>query len=576
MKTARTLRFALHVCFTGMLTGTGAAMTLLAGGALLSACADENDPATWVKRLDDPAARSNAIKRLSQFFEDATTKAKQNPDEASKVKAVVDASAEPLAKTYTTATLDEKTRRDLIKLLADMRDPRGAAAFAKAFNEYEPGKNDEDVKFSAQAVANMAKQGTLTDQGVVDALWTCFSKFQASKAKSINLVTDLHDAVLAVKSPSYGSKAVEKLGAPVDPKNVEQVRDQIQFWQLTSIQILNELKFAQGARALVTVVVNPAKRDLRATANAALLRMPKEAEPLLVAALKGTDPELAKFAAQYEDKSFAAVVADSLSWLSRPAGKAAILEALAAADNDQNRTVLAQSLVHYPPDAQIVSAFLDAYKKIPPTAAIALLGGANAHGALTQASAQFYQASLTDWLVKELMGAKGEAADEMQLFALDAAIKLMQPNQAAAVNAAVNKEGTPREKEMFKLASKVLEKCGTDANCYVKVLDEPIPSSPPTAQESAVKAAWMAAEYGAGKADVRTALVGHVDQVKQAGARLALCEAIDFLAPQGDTGIADKLDKIVDADKEKGDKNLLMGDDVVVKVANRLRARALP
>jgi hypothetical protein len=86
----------------------------------------------------------------------------------------------------------------------------------------------------------------------------------------------------------------------------------------------------------------------------------------------------------------------------------------------------------------------------------------------------------------------------------------------------------------------------------------------------------MAAEYGAGNAGVRSALVDKVEKVQQPGARLALAEAIDFLAPQGDPGAADKLDKLVDADRATGDKNLLMGDDVVVKVAQRLRARAMP
>jgi hypothetical protein len=570
MKTARTVRLVAHLCLTAV-GGTA----ILASGALLSACNDENDPGTWVKRLDDPIQRAAAIKRLQAFYDDATTKANKNTDDP-KVKAIVDTIVDPLTKVYTTATLDEKTRKDLIKILADMRDPRASAAFAKAFNEYEAGRNDEDVKFSAQAVNSMAKAGKLTDQGVIDALWTCFSKFQVSRAKSINLVTDLHDAILAVKNPSYGPKAVEKIGAPVDPKIVDQNMDQIQFWQRTSIQIINDLKFTPAAKALVAVVVNPSKSDLRPTANAALMRMPKEAEPVLIAALKGTDPDFAKFAVMYEDKSYVAVVADSLSWLSRPAGRAAILEALAAADTDQNRTILAQSLVHFPPDAAIVKAYLDAYKQIPANAAIALLRGGNAHGALAEASAQFYQPNLTDWLVNEIKTAKGDTADEFQLFALDAAIKLMQPNQLAAVEAQVNRVGAPREKEMFKYASQVVQKCGADANCYVKVLDEPLPTSPPIAGETDVKASWMAAEYGVGNAAVRAALVERVDKVKQAGPRLALCEAIDFLAPQGDTASADKLDQIVAADTAKGDKNLLQGDDVVVKVSQRLRARALP
>ncbi|MEO8800590.1 MAG: hypothetical protein ABI551_22055, partial [Polyangiaceae bacterium] len=52
------------------------AVTLSA--SMLAACADENDPKTWVKRLDDPAQRAASIKRLSQFFEDAMTDAKKD------------------------------------------------------------------------------------------------------------------------------------------------------------------------------------------------------------------------------------------------------------------------------------------------------------------------------------------------------------------------------------------------------------------------------------------------------------------------------------------------------------------
>jgi len=583
MKTGRNttllahLSFALSVSLPAALAGTPA-LVLGTGAALtvsLAACGDENDPKTWVKRLDDPAQRAPAIKRLSAFFDDTMTKTNKNRD-APEMKALLDDIVPPLTKTYVSVTLDEKTRKDLIKLLADTRDPRTAPALAKAFSGYEAGINDDDVKFAAQSVIGQATAGTLTDQAVIDALWGCFAKFQASRAKSINLVTDLHDAVLAVKHPSYGPKAVEKLAAAVDPQVPEQSLDQIQFWQRTAIQVISELKFAPAAKALVTLVLTPTKADLRATANAALIRMPQAAEPLLIAALNGTDPDFAKLAALFEEKSYIAVVGDSLSWLSRPAGRQAILDALAKADSDQNRTLLAQSLIHYPPDPVIVKAFLDAYAKVPATASLAIMRGANAHGILTQASAQLYQPALTDWLVKEITTAKGEAADEMQLFALDAAIKLMQPSQLSKVEAAVKKEGTPRENEMWKLAAAVVNKCKEDAKCYVGTLGQPIPSSPPTAAEGAVKAAWMAVEYGAGKADIRSALTDKLPDVKNPGARLAVAEAIDALAPQGDNAAAEKLEKLVAADKATGDRNLVMGDDVVVKVAARLRSRALP
>jgi len=183
---------------------------------------------------------------------------------------------------------------------------------------------------------------------------------------------------------------------------------------------------------------------------------------------------------------------------------------------------------------------------------------------------------MTDWLLKEITSAKGEEADEMQLYALDAAIKLTQAGTAAKVGEAANKYGTPREKEMWKLASSVMDKCKENASCYVDFLSQPIPSSPPTAAEGAVKAAWMAVEFGAGKADVKSGLVDKLPIVKQSGARLAVAEAIDALSPAGDVATAEKLEKLVAADKATGDRDLVLGDDVVVKVAARLRSRALP
>ena len=62
-----------------------AAVLTVGAGSVLVACADENDPNTWVKRLDDPAQRSAAIKRLGQFFQDSLTKSNNNR-EAPEVK----------------------------------------------------------------------------------------------------------------------------------------------------------------------------------------------------------------------------------------------------------------------------------------------------------------------------------------------------------------------------------------------------------------------------------------------------------------------------------------------------------
>jgi hypothetical protein len=545
---------------------------VILSSALTVGCADENDPKTWAKRLEDPAQRAPAIKRLDSFFNDAmggATSANKKEDE--KVKKVLDVAVEPLAKTYITGGLDEKTRKDLIKLLGDMGDVRAAPAYAKAFKDHEPGKNDDDVKYAAQGTTRIAQAGQLTDQGLIDALWECFAKFQPSKnTKSINLVKDLQNAVMVVKDKSYGPKSVEKLAANVtDPKDPTQGMDQIQFWQATAARLIGELKYTAGIKPLVKVLLTPSKTDLAATVRLSLTRMPKESEPVLISALKGTDPEFADLAGKYPEKAYIPRVAEPIAYISRPAGRDAILEALDKADTDANRTILATDLTHFPNDAKTVKAYTDAYNKVPPGAAIALLGGGNGRAIIAQSAANFFDPSLTEWLLKEVASAKGEAADALSPAALQAAIKLMSPASAKAVGDAVGKiPGQATEKDMYKSAHAVLEKCKQDAACYVGVLDTPVPSTPPTAKMGHVKAAWMAAIYG--NADIKSQLVGKVDKVKDGSVRLAMIEAIDHLSPQGDAASADKLEAIVDADKKAG---VNYATEEVFKHALKLRSR---
>jgi hypothetical protein len=543
--------------------------TLAVSGATLVGCNDENDPKTYVKRLDDPAQRSGAIRRLSAFFEDAMTKANKKRD-APEIAALLDVIVEPMTKTYAAGNLDEKTRKELIKSLNDMRDPRAAPAMAKAFNDYEPGKNDEDVKYAAQWTNGLASGGAFTDQGVIDALWNCFSKFQASKAKSINLLTDLHDAVLSVAHPSYGPKAVEKLGGVVLDTPESQM-DQVMFWQKTSIQVLREIKFGPAAKPLVKVLLTPAKGDLRATANAAIMVIPKEAEPALVGALNGSDAELAKLAGEVPEKLGTAILADSVSWLSRPAGRDALIAALATATDDTNRTVIAQCLTRFPVDAKMKDAFFDVYKKLPPNTKLNTPDSPYARPVLVQVSSAFYDPSLTDWVLKEVATSKGEEGSSMQAKGLEAALKLMDKAHVKPVSDMVNRFWTPQEKTLFTGAAEITNKCDKDAACYVATFDAPVGSSPAD-KLKAIKAARMAATYG--KDDTKAALIAKIDKVKDGQARLAVVEAIDQLAgAKGDAAAADALDKIVAADMAGGNKQIIQDDDALVKVANRLRAR---
>jgi hypothetical protein len=111
----------------------------------------------------------------------------------------------------------------------------------------------------------------------------------------------------------------------------------------------------------------------------------------------------------------------------------------------------------------------------------------------------------------------------------------------------------------------------------VGMLDEPIPSSPRTANWRAIKAAWMAVIYGRGSLDsMRRELLRRIDKVRDAEARLAVADAIDRLAPEGDVKAAEALEKIMAANEAAGDKNVIAADEPLAVVSLRLRARAAP
>jgi hypothetical protein len=266
---------------------------------------------------------------------------------------------------------------------------------ARTLDDFDAANNDEELVAALHAVHGMVDGGTPIDPAVADALFRCFSRFRVSEAKHIGVVKGLHDALLAVRSPSYGAGCVEKLEAPVvNPSSTDEVRDQIQFWQLTCLQLEKELRYAPAARTVVKLVLTPNKRDLFSTASVALLAMAEQAEPLLISALDGSDAELARLAALWPNKSHVLPIAEALGRLGRAPGRSAALAALAVADTDTNRAGLAQTLFRYPTDPRIVPAFEGAYQKIPDGTDDALLGG-NLHVPLVAAAASLYDRGLT-------------------------------------------------------------------------------------------------------------------------------------------------------------------------------------
>src|SRR5260221_393559 len=174
---------------------------------------------------------------------------------------------------------------------------------------------------ACESINSMAKSGVKLEQTVIDELWNVFSKFQLSKTNSERLYKAIHEAIVNVHDPSYGDKAIAKLKAPVND-SVDSQKDQLMWWQLTSVQVLRELRYPRAVKPLIITLLTPTKTaTLGATIQFLLLKMAKDAEPELIKALNGQDPDYVKAAQGLEDKADAAVITRVLAQLGRPAGR---------------------------------------------------------------------------------------------------------------------------------------------------------------------------------------------------------------------------------------------------------------
>jgi hypothetical protein len=68
-------------------------------------------------------------------------------------------------------------------------------------------------------------------------------------------------------------------------------------------------------------------------------------------------------------------------------------------------------------------------------------------------------------------------------------------------------------------------------------------------------------------------IVKQLPKVKNAAVRFSAVQAIDHLTQKESTPVADALQKIVDENKAKDDRNMMQADAPVKEIVYRLRAR---
>ncbi|HQK19609.1 MAG TPA: hypothetical protein PLJ27_19275, partial [Polyangiaceae bacterium] len=570
-----------------LVLGVAAVSTVSVSSAVMMGCEDDKQPEYHVKRLNDPALRPQAVKRLVQFFEDAMTRADKDRTKPN-VKELLDKIVPPLTQTYLEGdTIDDRTKGEIIKLLADSQDERAKPAWIKALKDYKPNVTEPDVRACAKVIAETG----VKDPEAMDALINVFVKFEAGSPKGALIYVDFKKALVDISSPSWKSQLLERLNRPMekleqsDRTNEDKItayRNE-QFWQVTSAEILGEIKATDAIKPLFKTVIDPNKADVAATAIMAMVKMGKDSMNTLIDALLGKDAELTEFAKakiKAEKEALVTPVRSAalvIGTIGRADGVQPMLMALDKADKSDaiTQAILARELSKCPVTPESLKAFIKVFNDMPVSAFIP--PGLTAVTVLAESIAQFYDPSVIDTLIARVDNFKGDKQDKDLLrdSVLPTMIKLMRKDQIDLVEKAIGrwapgKDDAKLEKEALGKAKAVLSACDDKLECYLAKLEEAAVQEK-NEQFQGIKASYMLGILGNDK--TRMEIVRRFPSIKNAAIKYTAGQALDFLAPKGDQAAADEIDKQLQTNIAKGDQNLIAGDAPLRQIRIRLLAR---
>jgi len=202
---------------------------------------------------------------------------------------------------------------------------------------------------------------------------------------------------------------------------------------------------------------------------------------------------------------------------------------------------------------------------------------------LAETTANFHDDAMVPWLIKDALGLKGDPADRgaVQQAVLFTALKLAKYKHLPLIDklAKLSLAGPNGPTTVGKVAEReirqtknLLQRCqGKGERCWLAILVEPA-SQKRKSQYRGIKAAYMLAVIG--KPSTRQALVRALPKVTNSAVRFVVAGALDRLSPQGDRGLADQLEAIVQANVRSGDRNKIQADHPLKTVIARLRVRA--
>jgi len=558
------------------------AATVGASG-VMTGCADENDPATWVKKLDDAATRAPAVSRLIQFYEDKMTQDKDDRN-GPQVKPLLDLIVEPMTQRCVAGDLDDRTNSKLIKFLSDTRDPKAEPCIIKTLKDYKPDATEEDVRSVSRAVAGMKLKSA------AGPLMEVFTKIHNSKPKAQTATRDVHDAMIALEDPAWEGQLITLLGHPVDQKEQATFTDEM-YWQVTAVELLGRMKSANAVKPLLKLMLTPAKGAAQGDAVLALVKIGKPAIAPTVALLRGDDKELSEYAKAEALKAagtdeaakkgaataYVGAAALVLATIGREETAAPLIEALNKSDSDIAKAIMARELTKVPLSPATKKAFQDTYDKMPVALSIPGARG-GAREVLLGVAPNFFDSTFVPWIGKSVSGMKGDDGDlaPIRESAMAATLNLATKDQIkfiddlAGMKAGEGTLGKGYEKEI-KLAKGLLAECGDKADCYMSKLTDPAVNTDDK-QAIGIKSAYMLGELNV--PEVRTKIMAVYPKISHPAIRFAALTTVDAFSPKGDPAIAAQLQKAVDDAKATKDADKMRFNPTLNQFIYRLNARA--
>jgi hypothetical protein len=546
---------------------------------------DQTTPEYFVGRLGDPAQRPMAVRRLTQFFEDAMTRAdKDRADE--KVKALLDLVVPPLTDLYVnSADTDKQTALEMIRLLADTHDLRAKPAWIKAIAQYQPNEPAAPLGYVARAIVASG----VKDPGVDEALIRTFVRFEAGSRQGSLVYVEFKKALTAVSSPTWESVLIARLARPMgklttkdrgNDKKIADYRNE-QFWQVTAAEILGNLRAKAAARPLLLAVLDPHKADVAATAIVALVKIGPDAMPLLVRALRGADADIESRARKSEGDAtkgraqVARTAALVIGTLGRRDGVAPLLRELNRPGYDAiTRAVLARELTKCPATPASLQMVVKVFEGT--SSSVIIPPGHEAKYVLGESLASFHDPSIVPRMIRHLDGLSADPeAEGARTSAIATLIKVMRRNQVSQVEGALHRWAPTSnemrlEKKAFARSKDVVLACREDVSCYLTKV------ASPQAQEKreqfiGIKAAYMIGVLG--NAHTRAEILKRLPSISNAAIRFTLGMTLDHLTPDGDAATERGLEAILEENRRSGDRHRIMGDAPLRQVLFRMKAR---